>query len=236
MDFSAEGILKRMKKDLKNEDTKMEGSFSMDNLQAVAEELARIDAMRIAPLMDALEDKEDNMGTSGNEKHYVRWAKEATGSSGERIVGSAKVKAMRDGTGLVSIAVLTKESLPPSEEEIAIIQRYIDSQRPIGAKPIVSAAEDIAIRIFCNIKCETGYTVESVYSNIQDSLKAYMKNLAFQSGLSTLNYYTIGNLISDADGVAELEELLVNGGQESITAAYNQYFALEEVVINGSQQ
>ena len=36
MDFSAEGILARMKAALKNEDTKMEGSFSMDNLQAVA--------------------------------------------------------------------------------------------------------------------------------------------------------------------------------------------------------
>ena len=47
MDFSAEGILARMKGALKNEDTKMEGSFSMDNLQAVAEELARLDAMRI---------------------------------------------------------------------------------------------------------------------------------------------------------------------------------------------
>lgn len=54
MDFSAEGILARMKAALKNEDTKMEGSFSMDNLQAVAEELARLDAMRIVPLMNTL--------------------------------------------------------------------------------------------------------------------------------------------------------------------------------------
>ena len=35
MDFSAEGILARMKAALKNEDTKMEGSFSMDNLQEI---------------------------------------------------------------------------------------------------------------------------------------------------------------------------------------------------------
>ena len=56
MDFSAEGILARMKAALKNEDTKMEGSFSMDNLQAVAEELARLDAMRIVPLMNTLTD------------------------------------------------------------------------------------------------------------------------------------------------------------------------------------
>lgn len=64
MDFSTEGILAKMKADLKNEDTKIEGSFSMDNLQAVAEELARLNAMRIVPLMNILADKEDDMGTS----------------------------------------------------------------------------------------------------------------------------------------------------------------------------
>ena len=51
MDFSTEGILARMKSALKNEDTKMEGSFSMDNLQAVSEELARFNEMRIIPLI-----------------------------------------------------------------------------------------------------------------------------------------------------------------------------------------
>lgn len=35
MDFSAEGILARLKGELKNGDTHMEGSFTMDNLQAV---------------------------------------------------------------------------------------------------------------------------------------------------------------------------------------------------------
>ena len=100
MDFSAEGILARMKAALKNEDTKMEGSFSMDNLQAVAEELARLDAMRIVPLMNTLTDKEEDMGTSGNERHYVRWAKEATDAEGNVIVGNAKVDTPRDGTGL----------------------------------------------------------------------------------------------------------------------------------------
>ena len=90
MDFSAEGILARMKAALKNEDTKMEGSFSMDNLQAVAEELARLDAMRIVPLMNTLTDKEEDMGTSGNERHYVRWAKEATDAEGNVIVGHTK--------------------------------------------------------------------------------------------------------------------------------------------------
>ena len=73
MDFSAEGILARMKASLKNEDTRIEGSFTMDNLQAVAEELARFNAMRIVPLMSDLAEKEDDMGTSGTEAQYLRF-------------------------------------------------------------------------------------------------------------------------------------------------------------------
>ena len=54
MDFTADGILARMKGSLKNEDSRIEGSFTMDNLQAVSEELARFNAMLIAPLQDEL--------------------------------------------------------------------------------------------------------------------------------------------------------------------------------------
>ena len=45
MDFTTDGILARMKGSLKNEDSRIEGSFTMDNLQAVSEELARFNAM-----------------------------------------------------------------------------------------------------------------------------------------------------------------------------------------------
>ena len=75
MDFTADGILARMKGSLKNEDSRIEGSFTMDNLQAVSEELARFNAMLIAPLQDELAAQGSDMGTSGNEKHYVKWAK-----------------------------------------------------------------------------------------------------------------------------------------------------------------
>ncbi len=53
MDFTADGILARMKGSLKNEDSRIEGSFTMDK-QAVSEELARFNAMLIAPLQDEL--------------------------------------------------------------------------------------------------------------------------------------------------------------------------------------
>lgn len=52
MDFSASSILRRMRDGLKNPVNKIEGGFSMDNLQAVAEEMARMDAMEVQPIPD----------------------------------------------------------------------------------------------------------------------------------------------------------------------------------------
>lgn len=232
MDFSAEGILARMKSALKNEDTRIEGSFSMDNLQAVSEELARFDAMRIVPLMNTLTDKEDDMGTSGNERHYVRWAKEAVDADGNIIVGNAKVDTPRDGTGLVSIAVLTVDAKPPTEEQIRFVQEYIDSMRPVGAEPIVTAAESIPVTIFSIVEKVSGYTEETVRTKIRSEIENYFIQIAFQSGTMSLNYYKISSIISGVDGVKEVKSLKVNGVQDSITAEYNKYFALQELMIN----
>ena len=201
MDFSAEGILARMKAALKNEDTKMEGSFSMDNLQAVAEELARLDAMRIVPLMNV-------------------------------IVGNAKVDTPRDGTGLVSIAILTVDAKPPTEEQIAFVQEYINSMRPVGADPVVDAAESIPIVILCSVVKMSGYTEETVKTQIRSKIEEYFTQIAFQSGTVSLNYYKISNIISGVDGVKEVGILKVNGAQDSITAEYNKYFALQELTVN----
>ena len=232
MDFSAEGILARMKASLRNEDTKMEGSFSMDNLQAVSEELARFDSMRIVPLMNTLTDKEDDMGTSGNERHYVRWAKEATDEDGNAIVGNAKVDTPRDGTGLVSVAILTVDAQPPTAEQIKMVQEYIDNMRPVGANPVVSAAEGIQVAIICSIVKMSGYTDETVKARIKSAIENHFTQIAFQSGTVSLNYYKISNIISGVDGVKEVGNLKVNGAQDSIIAEYNKYFALQELIVN----
>jgi len=236
MDFSAEAILARMKAGLKNDDTKMEGSFSMDNLQAVAEELARLEAMRIAPLIEEIVDREDDMGTSGNERHYVRWAKEAVDSQGKVIVGNAKVNALRDGTGHVSIAILTVDAVPPSQEELQIVQDYIDSMRPIGAEPEVIPAEGIEVVITCTLAIKDGYSVESVNQIIEKDVASYFTEIAFQRGMATLNYHKVSNVISSVEGVLELDNLEINGEKESITAVYDKYFMLKELIVNVAEQ
>lgn len=232
MEFSADAILSRMKDDLKNGDTRIEGSFSMDNLQAVSEELARFNAMRIMPLMESLEEKEDDMGTSGNERHYIRWAKEAKDADGKIIVGNAKVNSPRDGTGLVSVAILTVDAKPPTEEQIRLVQAYIDTKRPVGAEPSVVAAEGVKVSIRADIRILDAASEEIVKQTVEKRLQSYFSQIAFQSGKVVLNYYTITNLILASDGVKELELLQVNGAQESLETEYNRYFILEGAEIH----
>lgn len=52
MDFSFEGIRDRIKEHLENPASKIEGSFSMDNIGAVSQEIARIVAMEVLPIPD----------------------------------------------------------------------------------------------------------------------------------------------------------------------------------------
>ena len=52
LEFSVQAILKRLRDALQNPVNKIEGGFSMDNLQAVSEELARMDAMEVQPIPD----------------------------------------------------------------------------------------------------------------------------------------------------------------------------------------
>ncbi len=236
MDFTAEGILSRMKASLKNEDTRIEGSFTMDNLQAVSEELARFYVMQIIPLMNTLEEWESDMGTSGNERHYVQWAKEAKDAEGKRIAGNAKVSSPRDGTGNVYIAIMTTDAQVPTEEKIRMVQEYIDKMRPVGANPIVTAVESIPIKISCSIKTEAGYTEETLTTKINEAVREYFLRVNFQGGMVSLNYYRIGNIIGGVEGVKELTELTVNDDKDSISADFDKYFSLEELNVYVTEQ
>ena len=56
----------------------------MDNLQAVSEVLAMYNGMLIRPLWDEIDKQIEQVVTSGNENHYVFWAKQVEDSSGKK--------------------------------------------------------------------------------------------------------------------------------------------------------
>lgn len=50
--FDTVSVLRRMSGSLKNLANRIEGGFCMDNLQAVAEEISRLDIMEVQPIPD----------------------------------------------------------------------------------------------------------------------------------------------------------------------------------------
>lgn len=234
MDFSTEAILKRMKAELKNEDSHIEGSFTMDNLQAVSEELGRFHAMNIVPLKEAIADRKDNVSTSGNERHYIQWAKEVENEAGEKVVGNARAYGVRDGSGIVYVALISNSAEAPSPEIVQLVTDYIQARRPVGAKPIITAAEAVEIEIGGIIEVKQGFDIASIKSQAVTAIKKYFTEIAFMNSKVVLNYYRLGILISEIPGVKEVIDYSVNRNKDSIEAEYNQYFSLKGLILNGN--
>ena len=235
LDFEAVDILARLKAGLKNEDTRIEGSFSMDNLQAVAEELARYNSMLIQPLWDEMERRTDEVVTSGNENHYVFWAKQVEDAEGNRVIGNARAHGVRDGSGIVYLALISPSAGAPTEDVVELVKTYVETQHPVGAKPVINAAEAIEVNINGVIQLHEAASIYAIRAHDQEEVTAYLAEIAFEFRCETsLNYYRIGMLIGAIEGVKEIVGYTVNSGEESLSASYNQFFSLKGLTLNAS--
>ena len=235
MEWTAAEILARLKAGLKNEDSRIEGSFTMDNLQAVAEELARYGSMLIQPMWDEMDLRIDEVITSGNENHYVFWAKQVEDETGTKVVGNARAYGVRDGSGTVYLALISPEAAAPTEDVVELVEAYIQTQRPVGAKPVISAAEALEVTINGVIELQEGADIEAIRTQAHADVKAYLAEPALDGRADTaLNYYRVGMIIGAIDGVKEIISYTVNGGEESLNASYSQFFDLKGLTLNAS--
>lgn len=236
MEWTASAILEEMKKKLKNEDSRIEGSFSMDNLQAVSEVLAMYNGMLIQPLWDEIDKQIEQVVTSGNENHYVFWAKQVEDSSGKKVVGNARAYGVRDGSGVVYVALITPEATAPSEETIRLVEEYIKTQRPVGARPIISAAEAVEVTVQGVVELQDGGEIGVIQTQAQKAVSEYLADVAFSGREETvLNYHRIGLIIGGIQGVKEIVDYTINDQKESLTATYSQFFTLKGLTLNANQ-
>lgn len=234
MDFTADSILEKMKNELKNDTSKIEGSFSMDNLQAVSEELARYYTQLITPLKEDIAERKDDVYTSGNERHYVIWAKEVTDEAENKVVGNARAVGIRDGTGLVQVAIISPTADTPDAKTIQLVTEYFETKRPVGAKPIVTAAQGISVLINCVLELKDGYDINVIKTTSTTKIQEYFTEIAFLKKATSLNYFRIGTIINAIEGVSEIIDYTINGARDSIPADYDEFFKLEGLVLNGS--
>lgn len=223
MDFDAASILARMRADLKNATNKIEGGFTMDNLQAVSEEFARISAMYLEPLKALIAQNHEELITSGNENHYVYWAKQVSG------VGNARAVGLRDGSGIVTVAVVTSTADTPAQELLDKVAAHILTQRPVGGVPVIVAAEAIDITVTGQVTLRSGYTIDDVTNAYRTSLQAQFQELAFGKQNPSLSYHKLNSMLFAVEGVADVLDFKINGAMASIDGTFDQFFRLAEV-------
>lgn len=259
MKFNLNDIAARIRDNLKNPASKIEGSFSMDNVQAASVEMAHLYAMEILPIPDnyALDTAQgEYLDRKGADLQEPRKEGESDGAYRVRLlekvqkpltggnenqyvywakqvpgVGNAKCIGCWNGPGTVKVVLLSDISGAPEEDILKAVREHIDTERLIGADVTVAAATPMDITVDATLRISAGYQSETVQASVAELLAEYLTGIAFRDN-AALSYYKVGELMFHADGVEDVSDYTVNGNKESLTAAVDEFFQLREVMIH----
>ncbi|WP_059044447.1 baseplate J/gp47 family protein [Paenibacillus rubinfantis] len=167
-----------------------------------------------------------NQGTSGNKAHYLKWAGEVPG------VGGAQVEPLWQGPGTVGIYLLDADKRAANPEIVAAAQAYIDPTQdgqgegtaPAGPIVTVMAAEEVPIDIRVKLTLASGVTMVEVKKNIEDGVRAYLKQLAFVDPL--VRFTRIAAILLDIPPIIDYAELTVNGNADTNLEIYTGQVAV----------
>jgi len=166
----------------------------------------------------------------GNISDYCKWIDEYGG------IGFVLVDPLWQGPGTVQVVILDQDGNIPTPDVIASLQEYLDpgsqglglGKAPVGAKVTVQAPSVVNLVLTIpGLVVESGYTPEQVKTNLATAAKAHA--LSVSPG-GVLRLKDLEAAISNAAGVLDFGDVLVNGSRQNIELAADQKAALAEVV------
>lgn len=154
-------------------------------------------------------DKLQRPGKAGNKYHFEEWAKSVND------VGDARCVPRYNGPLSVKVVLIDRNGLPASPELVATTRTLIDSEMAFGVEDLaVVGATAVPINITATIRYLSSADEVTVVANIKANIKAYLKELAFK--VNRVSYAKIGATIIETEGVADYENLLVNGATANV--------------------
>ncbi|MNP47029.1 hypothetical protein D3C76_1410660 [compost metagenome] len=113
------------------------------------------------------------------------------------------------------------------------MQEYIDpgseglgyGVAPIGAQCYVIGATELLLNVSVTIQTISSYTESEALANIEDSIRDYLKSIAFQQNYAS--HARIGEAILNSEGVGDYSGLLIN------SLAENPQIGAKEVAVLG---
>lgn len=163
---------------------------------------------------------------SGNANSYIYWAKQVSG------VGNARCIPLWNGAGTVKVVILSSDGTAPDDTIVENVAKYIETQRPIGAKVTVSKAQEKQVRIEGWVKLAGGHRLTDVQNEVNRAIQKYLTGIAYEEESKILSYFKISDLIFNVSGIADVIDYTINGEKKSISAEAEEFFQLTELVLH----
>lgn len=182
-----------------------------------------------------VDDARKRPATSGNGWDYRRWALSVDG------VGEVKVVELWDGPGTVGLTVTGSDFRAPKEAVVRAVEALVLENKPIGAVPTVTAAEEVPVSVSAQV-ATLGAPPEEVAAALTERLEEEFRRMIRQKCQAifydpetdrsyTLLYNRVLALLLSIGGVDTFTVLTVNGGTEDITIPAGSIPVLEEVSV-----
>ena len=154
-------------------------------------------------------------GKAGNKYHYLEWANEVVG------VGGVRVNPRFNGPLTMQVVIIDNNKQPASVDLLEAVEGHIAMEMPFGVDELsVISAASKAIDINVNIIKNTNDTEEEIKTNIENDIKEYLKEIAFEENY--VSYAKLGSIILEAKGVLDYSDLKVNNSIANVEIAYDE--------------
>ncbi|ACV64917.1 Baseplate J family protein [Desulfofarcimen acetoxidans DSM 771] len=166
----------------------------------------------------------------GNSADYEIWAKEVAG------VGNVLVEPLWQGEGTVRVVILDPDGRDAPKATVDAVQNHLDpgslglgeGKAPIGARVTVVTAEVITINATIpGLTVGAGYTLDQGKTNAEISLSNYFKKINPGGIIRTKKAEAE---ITNALGVLDMGDLLLDGKRDNIVLGITQLAALGSVI------
>ncbi|WP_098748808.1 baseplate J/gp47 family protein [Paenibacillus sp. EZ-K15] len=169
-------------------------------------------------LLERFYAKVRSQGTSGNKAQYMQWANEIAG------VGGVEVAPLWKGPGTVGLYLIDTDKRAASQDIVDAVQQYIDPSRdgqgegvaPAGPVITVMPAAEVAIDISVKVQRtqEQPSTMEEIRKLIEDGVRTYLQQIAFNRKDPLVRYTRIAAVLLDIPIIVDYSDLTINGHTE----------------------
>ena len=159
---------------------------------------------------------------AGNPAHYKLWATEVDG------IWNAKVFRTWQGGGTVKVVVIGLNRKAVGPDLIEKVKKHILEEAPIRYESLtVESATTKKVKVDVKIKLTQNANLIEVKEEIKDRIEKYFYSISFKENI--VSYAKVGAEILKVPGVADYDDLKLNGSMGNVELKETEVPALESL-------